>query len=187
MASLDPPPCFMGGYAEDALVAGAVTRPHGDLDWIFPRRELDLRLAQAEQLKFSGFSTQGEAAPGVPFYLQAEAGEVQLDLGVADEEDGWVWMKVHRLLFEVDGQEAPAGYRARLADDTFDHPPVALEGVEIRTASPLALYQVRIAIAGRGSFGQLPDRQRESSRLLREKFFPGRPAADIEPLVEPLG
>jgi hypothetical protein len=37
MASLDPPPCFMGGYAEDALLAGAVTRPHEDIDWLLPR------------------------------------------------------------------------------------------------------------------------------------------------------
>jgi hypothetical protein len=41
---------------------------------------------------------------------------MQLDLSVADEDDCWIWMKVHRLLFEVDGQEAPAGYRARLPD-----------------------------------------------------------------------
>jgi hypothetical protein len=28
LAALDPPPWFIGGYAEDALLAGAVTRPH---------------------------------------------------------------------------------------------------------------------------------------------------------------
>jgi hypothetical protein len=117
MASLEPPPRFMGGYAEDALLAGTVTRRHADLDWIFPRRELDVRLAQPERLGFSGFRTVGEAAPG---------------------------------------------------------------------AAPLALNQIRIAIAGKGSFGQLSERQRESSRLLREKFFPDRTEAELEPVIEPL-
>jgi hypothetical protein len=50
MAALDPPPVFMGGFAEDARAAGTVTRPHEDLDWVFPRGELELRRAQAERL-----------------------------------------------------------------------------------------------------------------------------------------
>ncbi len=65
------------------------------------------------------------------------------DLGIADEEDSGLWMKIHRLSFEIGGQQAPAGYRARMPGDTFDHPPVQIEGVTIRVASPLALYQMR--------------------------------------------
>jgi hypothetical protein len=63
MAALDPPPAFMGGFAEDALAAGTVTRAHEDLDWVFPRGELRLRRGQAEQLGFGDFETKGEAAP----------------------------------------------------------------------------------------------------------------------------
>jgi hypothetical protein len=43
MAELDPAPCIFGGYAEDALLAGTVTRPHEDVDWLLPRREFELR------------------------------------------------------------------------------------------------------------------------------------------------
>jgi hypothetical protein len=111
MATLDPPPCFMGGYAEDALLAGTLTRAHEDFDWRLPRRELELRTAQAKRLGFSGFETWGEAAPGEPFYLYAENGGLKLDLGIADEERSSLWIKVHRLSFTVDGKEAPAGYR----------------------------------------------------------------------------
>jgi hypothetical protein len=32
MADRDPAPCIMGGFAEDALLAGTVTRAHGDVD-----------------------------------------------------------------------------------------------------------------------------------------------------------
>jgi hypothetical protein len=57
MAALDPKPFFIGGFAEDALLAGCVTREHGDLDWIFPHHELDARLAQAAELGFEDFGT----------------------------------------------------------------------------------------------------------------------------------
>jgi hypothetical protein len=42
MAGLDPPPFSMGGFAEDALLAGTVTRPHEDFDWLLQRSELQL-------------------------------------------------------------------------------------------------------------------------------------------------
>jgi hypothetical protein len=74
MSELDPPPVVFGGYAEDALIAGTVTRPHGDVDWLVPRRELALRLTQAESLGFAGFETWGESGPGEPFYLVGQNG-----------------------------------------------------------------------------------------------------------------
>ena len=186
MAALDPPPCLMGGYAEDALIAGTVTRPHADLDWIFPRRELPLRLSQARELGFGEFETWGEAAPGEPFYLYGENGELKLDLGVADEQGGRAHLRIHKLAFDIDGREAPAGYRLLLPRDTFEHPPVEIDGVAVRTASPLALYQLRIGIASRGSFGQLSARQRESARSLKNTFFPHSSDVDLEPRIESL-
>jgi hypothetical protein len=187
MASLGPPPFFIGGYAEDALMAGMVTREHGDFDWLLPRRELDLRRAQAEELGFTGFETWGEAAPGEPFYLFARAPhDLRLELGVVDEEDGALWMRVHKLSFDIKGQEAPCGFRVRLPDDTFEQPPVDLGGIRIHTVSPLALYQLRAGIASRGSFGELSERQLESAKRLREVFFPDRSEADLAPVVETL-
>jgi len=186
MAALDPPPCFMGGYAEDALLAGAVTRPHEDIDWLLPRSELALRLAQAEEIGFASFETWGEAAPGEPFYLFGQDGGLKLDLGIADEADGHPLVRVHRLSFEVDGREAPAGYQLRLPADTFRHPPVEIAGSLIRPASPLALYQIRIGIARQGSFGELSEAQLRATRQLRERFFPDCSVADLEPPIEPL-
>lgn len=184
MASLDPVPCFMGGYAEDALLAGSVTRPHGDFDWLLPRSELELRRAQAERLGFSEFETWGEAAPGVPFYLFTQNGDLKLEIGIADEEDGALWLKIHRLFFQVGGQEPPAGYRVLMPEDTFDYAPVEIDGLTIRVASPLALYRLRVSIASQGSFGELSDRQRESSRLLREKLLGNRSESELAPQVE---
>jgi hypothetical protein len=185
-ASLDPAPYLMGGYAEDALLAGTVTRPHDDLDWILPRRELELRLAQAEGLGSTDFETLGEAAPGEPFYLCSELRDLKLELGIAEEEDGALWVKVGQLFFPVAGQEAPARYRVRLPEDTFDYPPVELDGIELRVASPLALYQIRIGISGQGSFGELTEKQQLSARSLRDRFFADRDESELEPLVERL-
>jgi hypothetical protein len=176
----------MGGFAEDALLAGAVTRPHADVDWIVPRSELDLRLEQARGLGFGDAETWGEAAPGEPFYLFAQQGELKLEIGIVDELDGrWV-LRVYRLLFDIDGREAPAGYLVELPGDLLDHPAVELDGVGLRPASPLALYQLRAGIASRGSFGPLSERQLDAMARLRERFFPGRTEAELAPRVEAL-
>ena len=109
LAALEPAISFMGGYAEDALLAGTVTRPHEDVDVIFPRSEEELRMAQLAELGFRDWETWGEAAPGVPFYFFGQDGDLKLDLGILDQEGGGNSMRVHRLAFTVGGQEAPAG------------------------------------------------------------------------------
>jgi hypothetical protein len=186
MAALEPAPCLIGGYAEDALLAGTVTRPHVDIDWIVPRRELPLRLAQAREVGFGEFETWGASAPGEPFYLYAENGDLKLDVGVADEQDGRVYLRIYKFAFEIDGREAPAGYQLLLPRDTFEHPPVEIDGVAVHTASPLALYQLRGGIASQGSFGPLTTQQRESARRLKERFFPLSLDLDLKPHIEPL-
>lgn len=186
MAVLDPAPCLIGGYAEDALLAGTVTRPHVDIDWMVPRRELPLRLAQARQLGFGAFETWGESAPGEPFYLYGENGDLKVELGVAEEQDERVYLRIRKLAFDIDGREAPAGYQLLLPRNTFEHPPVEIDGVALRTASPLALYQLRVGIASQGSFGPLTTQQRESARCLKERFFPLIPDLDLKPRIEPL-
>jgi hypothetical protein len=59
-------------------------------------------------------------------------------------------------------------------------------GVAIRTALPLALYQIRLGIALQGSFGPLSPRQLDSISRLRETFFPDRSEAELEPRIESL-
>lgn len=186
MSQLEPPPCLFGGYAEDALLAGTVTRPHLDVDWLLPRSELALRLTQARSLGFTAFESWGEAVPGEPFYLFAQNGDLSIDLGISDEADGHHVVRVWKLAFQLDGAEAPAGYQLQLPDDTYTHPPARLDGIDVRVASPLALYQLRAGIAAQGSFGPLSPGQRESLRRLRERFFPDRAATELVPPVQPL-
>jgi len=99
MSELDPPPFVFGGYAEDALLAGTVTRTHQDVDWLVPRSDLALRLAQAPKLGFSEFETIGESAPGEPFYLSARSQDLSIDIGVTDEADGRLLGRIWKLAF----------------------------------------------------------------------------------------
>jgi hypothetical protein len=183
MSTLSPTPCLFGGYAEDALLAGHVTRPHADVDWMFPRCELALRLAQARALGFTEFQTVGEAAPGEPFYIFSQNGDLLIDLGVSDEIDGENWGCIHRLAFDIDGAPAWAGYRIALPADMYEHPAVTIEGIRLRVASPLALYQLRAGLAARGSFGPLSEGQQASARQLRETFFPNRSETELAPVI----
>ena len=128
----------------------------------------------------------GESAPEEPFYLYGESGELKLELGIADEQEERVYLRIHKLAFDIDGREAPAGYRLRLPDGAFHHPPVQLDQIVVRTASPLALYQLRAGIASRGSFGRPSPVQQDSARRLKQRFFPGRFDADLEPEIESL-
>jgi hypothetical protein len=186
LAALEPTLAFMGGYAEDALLAGHVTREHEDVDVLFPRSEQELRIAQLAELGFGDWETWGEAAPGVPFYLFGQNGELKLDLGVADEQGGKYWMRVHKLSFTVAGEEAPAGYQLQMPDDLFSQPLVELEGIRIKPASPLALYQIRAGVAERNSFGPLSERHLVTLAQLRERFFPDRSEDELLPPSEPL-
>jgi hypothetical protein len=95
-------------------------------------------------------------------------------------------LRIHKLSFDVDGREPVVGYQIRLPEDTFEHPPVELHGISIRTASPLALYQLRAGIASAGSFGPLSERQQQAMAQLRERFFPERTPAELVPEIEPL-
>jgi hypothetical protein len=186
MSDLDPPPFIMGGYAEDALIGGTVSREHEDVDWFLPRSELDERLDQARGLGFSEFETWGESSPGNPFYLSAAQGELSIDIGICDEVGGGYVMDIHRLMFQIDGREAPAGFRVHLPADSFEQEPVELEGIRVWPASPLCLYQTRIGIAARDAFGELTEKQRGSLRRLREAFFADRSDDELMPAVTTL-
>ncbi len=186
LAALQPPMFLMGGYAEDALLAGRVTRPHEDVDVIFPRHEEALRMDQLAELGFTEWETWGEASPGVPFYLFGHSGDLKVDVGLLDRDGAANWMRVHRLAFTVGGEPAPAGYQLRLSDDMFDQPPAHLEGIAIHTISPLALYQIRAGVARRNSFGPLSERQVATMAELRERFFPDRSEEQLLPPSEPL-
>jgi hypothetical protein len=191
LRELLPPPAVAVGILEEhdalvvELVAGAgwprlAAGDHLDLAHVDPARgELLTNRAQVlhDELEALEGARLHQGSLGHHDDRATRTWRVETRARVVDEHDGRVYLKVQKLAFDIDGREAPADYQLLLPRDTFEHPPVELEGVAVRTASPRALHQLRIGIASQGSFGPLSAQQRESARRLKETFFLSSPTA----------
>lgn len=183
----EPPPFLMGGVAEDALLSGGYTRPHGDLDLLVERSELDDLLRRLRPLGYDAWATRGENASGEPFYLASQDSPVLLELGVTDRNDqGDLYLEIARVHYTLGSGEPPVGYRVYLPPNTFSYPPVMLEGSQVRCISPLATFQLRLGIGSRGTFGPLRDSDKAATESLRVKFFPSEDEQMLQPRVESL-
>ena len=185
--AFEPPPFLMGGVAEDALLNGGYTRPHGDLDLLAERAQLDALLRQLRPLGYEDWATKGENASGEPFYLASQDSPVLLELGVTDRDDqGDAYLEIARVHFTFESGEPPVGFRVYLPPDTFTHMPVMLEGIVVRCVSPLAGYHLRMGIGSRGTFGPLRDSDKEATARLRERFFSSEDEQLLRPRVDSL-
>ena len=71
--------------------------------------------------------------------------------------------------------------RISLPDDALRHPIGSIDGVPIRTVSPLALYQLREAFIRTGVFGPPRDKDRAAQARLRNELLVDMPEADLIP------
>lgn len=178
LAELNPAPAVMGGFAEDALLAGYPTRAHADIDLLIPWPELAARCEQFADLGFPRFETYFEEVPGRPLVLHAESASLHLELGVANlDEHGLPW-------FRLPAEKQEEHYVIRMPPDTFHYPASQLAGIPVRTISPLALYQMRAAFAFTGAFGaQRPHDVRTQARL-RTTFWPATSEGSLQPDIQ---
>lgn len=173
----DPPIHIMGGFAEDALLHGRETRRHEDIDLVVFREDLDLRLDQSRKLGFKDFHLRIATTPSRPLVLGAIERGLNLEIIVFDRApDG-------RIYWEKPTHEGPA--RLYLPPGAFDWAPATIEGFEIRTVSPLALYQIRLGVID--LFGGMREKDVVSQAALRRAFFEGVPEERLQPEIEPMG
>lgn len=177
LASLEPPVFVFGGIAEDALLDGSVTRSHGDVDVLVARVTLTQHLEQLAALGFISFDVLFESAPGVPLVLGATNHGLNLELGVFDE------LEPGSVSFLLPMQAGAV--RVTLPDDTLTFPVASIDGVPIRTVSPLALYQLRQAFISTGVFGPERDKDRVAQARLRAELLVNAPDVDLRPRIEP--
>ena len=178
LASFDPPAFVFGGFAEDALLDKAVTRPHGDVDVLVARTTLDRQLEELRSIGFDGFEVFFESPPGVPLVMGAERNGQSVELGLFDElEPG-----IPSFVLPMDGELL----RIWLPADSLRHPLVAIDGVPIRTVSPMALYRLREAFLLTGVFGPARDKDRAAQARLRLELLAGIPDADLQPRLIPV-
>ena len=173
LAFLEPPVFIFGGFAEDALLDRSITRPHGDVDVLVGRATLDLNLAQLGSIGFIDFDVLFEPQPGRPLVLGAARAGQNLELGVFDElEPG-----IGSFVLPVES----ALVRVSLPDDALRHPIGSIDGVPIRTVSPLALYQLREAFIQTGVFGPPRDKDRAAQARLRQELLIDIQERDLRP------
>jgi len=172
LMNLDPPVFLFGGYAEDALLHGTVARPHDDVDVFVWFDELQVRMQQVRALGFDAIESRFEPSPGRPLVVGAARGDLQLELCVGARSDG-------RAYFELPGNGGLD--RVWLPDDFVNYPAQRLDDLVVNTISPLALYQVRMALAA--VFGGFRPKDELSQAALRDRFFAETSDADLAPAI----
>jgi hypothetical protein len=169
---LDPPVLLFGGYAEDALLHGTVSRPHDDVDVFVWLDDLPTHVEQVRALGFESIEVRFEPSPGRPLVVGAARGDLELELCVGDRSDG-------RAHFDLPGSGGLD--RVWMPNDLVTYPEQRLDDLVVRTISPRALYQVRLVSAA--VFGGFRPKDEVSQAALRERFFAGMSDADMEPAI----
>jgi hypothetical protein len=166
LGGLEPTVFVFGGFAEDALVWGKITRSHSDVDVMVRRGDLQDRLRQFAELGYENFDALYELVPGRPQVLNGAVDGAHLEVSVLEDDRG------DRLFLFVD---APDGkrYRFYMEPDTFVWPASSIEGVPVQTVSPLALYHIRESLKITQAFGEFRPHDEARQQALREKFFTG--------------
>lgn len=178
LASFEPRAYVFGGIAEDALLDGRITRPHGDVDVLVARAALDQHRYRLRAIGFSDFEVYFESPPGMPLVLGSAFDGLSVELGVFDELEPGIASFV---LPVTEGS-----VRITLPDDTLQHPVSYVDEVPIRTVSPRALYHLREAFIFTGAFGPVRDKDREAQARLRRELLATVPDSELTPKFVPI-
>ncbi len=120
LCALDPPVWVFGGIAEEALLEGAVTREHGDIDLLVNRNALSIHLHVFEAIGYPPPQVYFEVVSGSPLVLGAERDGMPMEVGVYDQMESGI---ASFLLPTVDGLT-----RFILPGDTLHYPDTRING-----------------------------------------------------------
>ncbi len=177
--AFEPPVYLFGGVAEDALLHGGWVRPHDDIDVLVERADLPRQLENAHKLGFGSFETRFQPLPATPVVVGSIERGLNLEISVVDRSpDG------SPFFYMVDERDDVV--RVELTDGIFGYALCMLDGIEVRTVSPLAQFQIRAGIAMAGGFGPLRPKDVTAQRALQERFYPETPIKDLSPTIVPL-
>ncbi len=176
LMTFEPLVHVFGGFAEDALLHGTSVRSHDDVDVLVNREELEAQLRNARAIGFSSQEVRFEPIDGMPMVIGTTDGNLDLEISVYDRTTEGI------VFFHLPDQEGRL-FRVDLSDGVFDYPSSALDGIALRTVSPLALYQIRAGITMVGSFGPPRPKDVTSQEALRARFFPGVSPGSLQPTM----
>ena len=159
------------------MLAGRTTRPHEDVDVLVGRADLVEHLRRFGDWGFPAFEIYFEVVPGSPLVYHSALDGIELELGVFDE------LVPGRPSFVLPTDDRLT--RVTLSSDSFSHPLGLIDGVPIRTISPLALYQMRAAIMRTGVFGPARPKDEAAQAQLRTGLLANEPLEALEPEFGP--
>lgn len=165
--SLNLPVFLMGGFAEEALIYGKAVGEHGDIDLGILRKN---KRRVEEGFLTLGCAIEERFEQGLiePYKLEVTKDDLKIDVVFID------WDLEKDLPYvEVKNTFGKGRVRAYFDRNIFNWTGQKLGEVEVRTASPLSLMQMRegYLMVRRGE-PRLKDSQVQEA--LRQKFFPDR-------------
>jgi hypothetical protein len=174
LMTFKPPVHVFGGFAEDALLHETSVRTHDDVDVLVGRGELEVQLGNARAIGFSSQEVRLEPIERMPMVIGTTDGNLDLEISVYDRTTEGI------VCFQIPDRDGRL-FRVDLSDGAFDHPVSDLDGIALRTVSPLALYQIRAGITMVGSFGPPRPKDVTSQEALRARFFPDASPDSLQP------
>ena len=165
-----------GGVAEDAVIYGKLTRPHGDVDVFVNRDEWSERLAELRTAGFGEPELYYEIA-GKPIVYALDAGSCHVEVYLY-ERDG-----SGEAYGEAEGGDG-AVYRMYLPGGAFDGYTAMLDGIPISAVTPLALFIVRAASEAIGAWGEHRPFDEVNQRALKERFLSSMDDDELRPRLE---
>ncbi len=183
LARLDPPHTIFGGVANDLVLYGDIVRDHGDVDVLVMRPDVSGVLAALGRIGFGPPVVYFEEVRGLPLVVGTQKGASQIELGVFDEDEAG------DVYFVLKG-EAQGFHRIYLPAGATDNPPIEVDGLEVRTVTPLALFHITAGLDATGSFGPLRPKdltaRAEFQRTLLADADPGILVPRVEPVPPPV-
>jgi hypothetical protein len=175
LGRLDPPAFIFGGVGEDAVLDGAITRPHRDVDVMVARDEVDAWKMRFADLGFTEWEVWQADSRGEPQVLHSHnEADVHLEMSILDGQSGGYY-------FELEDPTGDAHFHMRPPDDIFSFRRVTVDGVSVQTVSPLALYLIRASLAAAGSFGPYRPQDAPVQERLRTELLSHLADADLAP------
>ncbi len=153
------------------------TRPHSDVDVLIRRSEIEGRLEQFASIGYRKWETWLHDSTGRPQVLHGSIDGVDLEASIF-EDDG------EELYFEF---VAPDGRGVHYFPPAsmFGHPLATLDGLPVRTISPLGLYSLRAGVAASGAFGDFRAQDAPVQQRLRRELLADVEEAELLPVLRP--
>lgn len=158
------PVILVGGYADEALLTGKITREHHDVDLVTKRQHVEVVKIGYQNL---GYHVEEVVETGAekPYKLLLKKGNSEIDVAILNLD-----AETNQPYIDIKGEGER--FRVLFTADTYDFPQQSLEGIEVRTLSPLALIQMKNTASIIGRF-EPRKKDKISQRDLGDKYFPG--------------